>query len=323
MVLPNTIPPSGTPLNRRPADNNHATAFLNIHIGGVGTTAGHHILERYRGDGEPFAMGAFHIDTDPATSLGIEDRLLIQLTAADVRAMRANPESFGSVATAIIRRLGRLLAGGDILNGSRTTRPLTQLALIYFEDRLCRALQKALSRLRERHKTRFVTPVIISSSGGGCGSAAQILLMDLLRRPAFRHRLLGGIPSDLLLPPMAFVVEPFAFVGGTSQMQSRKIIANSFAYRVESEHMLQQQAASYITHIGYANDTGTVLADPDLMAKVLGYSIYEIERCWPAIKARWVDGPDDVASITNYGGQDSPEFDLLDGSRLQVRRKLP
>ena len=301
--------------------SDHQTAFWNFFIGGVGTKAGTFVLNRYAMDDEPFAMTAFHLDTDPATQMDIEDRLLIQLTAADVRAMRANPGSFGPVATAIIHRLGRLLEAGDILNGSRTTRALTQLAILFHEDRLCRALGRSLIRLRDRHKTRLVTPVIISSSGGGTGSAAQILLMRLFRNPTFRHRLLAGIPSDLLLPPMSFVVEPFAFAGAASLMQGRKIIANAYAFRLESEHMLRQQSVSYVTHIGYANNAGTVLADPDLMAKVLGNAVYEIERCWPEIKARWVDGPDDVASITQYGGQDSPEFDLLNDNRFRARRR--
>lgn len=295
------------------------TAFWNIFIGGVGTNAGRYFLDRYQSDNATFGMIAFHLDTDPATTLSTDDHALIQLTSTDIRAIRANPDRFGETATAIVRKLDRMLSAGDILNGSRTTRALTQLAFIYHAERLCRALRKSHTRLRERHKTRRVTPVLISSSGGGTGSPAQILLMELLRDPAFRHRLLGAIPSDLLLPPMAFVVEPFAFASDTSQMQARKIIANSFAFRLESEYMLQRKAVSYVTHIGHANDAGTVLADPDLMAKVLGFAVYEIERCWPALKARWVDGPDDVASITNYGGQDSPFFDFSNG--LHVRRR--
>ena len=301
----------------------HNTAFWNIFVGGVGTKAGQSVLARYAADSEPFAMSAFHLDTDPGTSMDTDDRLVIQLTAADVRAMRANPGNFGPIATAIIQRLGRLLSAGDILNGSRTTRPLTQLAFLFYADRLCRALRRSLIRLRDRHKTRLVTPVIVSSSGGGAGSSAQILLMDLLRNPVFRHRLLSGSPSDLLLPPMSFVVEPFAFAGSASLMQARKIIANAFAFRLESEFMLRAHAVSYVTHIGYANNAGTVLADPDLMAKVLGNAVYEIERCWPEIKARWVDGPDDVASTTHYGGQDSPEFDVSNGNRLHARRRQP
>jgi hypothetical protein len=165
----------------------------------------------------------------------------------------------------------------------------------------------------------MVTPVILSSSAGGTGSAAQILLMDLFRQPAFRHRLLSGLSSDHLAPPMSFVCEPFAYVNETSQMQARKIMANSLAFRVESEFMLQQRAAAYVSHIGYANESGTVLADPDLMAKVLGNGVYEIERCWPELKARWVDGPDDVASMAIYPGQDSPLFDPA-GDRWIVRR---
>ena len=83
-------------------------------------------------------------------------------------------------------------------------------------------------------------PVLISSSGGGTGSAAQILLIDLLCQPEFRHRLLGGVPSDLLLPPMAFVCEPFAYVSEVGQMQARKIMANALAFRLESEQLLQR-----------------------------------------------------------------------------------
>lgn len=247
---------------------------------------------------------------------------MIQITGNDVRAMRANPETFGETARAIIGDLERMLTDGDILNGSRTTRPLTQLAVIFRYEYLCRALGTSLIRLRQRFKVKTVTPVILSSSAGGTGSALQILLMDLLRQPAFRHRLLGGIPADQLAPPMSFVCEPFAYVNATSQMQARKIMANAMAFRLESELMLDQQAVSYITHIGYANDGGTVLADPDLMAKVLGNGVYEIERCWPELKARWVDGPDDVASMATYPGEDSPQFDLT-GNSWTVRRTSP
>ena len=198
----------------------------------------------------------------------------------------------------------------DILNGSRTTRPLTQLAFIFRREYLCRTMRRSLTRLWQRYKVRMVTPVILSSSGGGTGSAAQLLLMDLLRQPAFRHRLLSGLPSDALAPPMSFVCEPFAYVNETSEMQACKILANAKAFRIESEAILQQRAATYVTHIGYANEGGTVLADPDLMAKVLGNAVYEIERCWPELKARWVNGPDDVASMTHYLGQDSPQIQL-------------
>ena len=69
-------------------------AFLNICIGGVGTQAGAHILSRFRSDEQPFPMGLFHLDTDPGTTLDTEDRALIQLTGADVRAIRANPKMF-------------------------------------------------------------------------------------------------------------------------------------------------------------------------------------------------------------------------------------
>lgn len=297
-------------------------AFWNMHIGGVGTTAGTYLLDRYHGDGQPFAMSMFHLDTDPSTSLATDDQVLVQLAAGDVRAMRANPRAFGPIATAIIHNLERLLAAGDILNGSRTTRALTQLAFIFHRERICRALHKSLNHLRERFKVSMVMPVFISSSGGGTGSAAQILLMDLFRQPDFRLRVLGGSPSDLLLPPMSFVVEPHAYANAASLMQGRKIMANGLAFRLESEAMLQQHAASYVCHIGYANSGGTVLNQPALMARVLGNGVYEIERSWPTLKGRWVDGPDDIASITSYGGQDVAAF-LTDGQSILVRRKTP
>jgi hypothetical protein len=296
-------------------------AFFNIPVGGIGTAAGQHILQRYHGDGSAFPMGMLHIDTDPATYLDADDHVLVQLTAADVRAMRANPSRFGEVAAAIIRELGRLLRDGDILNGSRTTRALTQLALIRHIDRLCSALRRAFHRLRERFKVSYVMPVIISSSGGGTGSAFQVLLMQKLQDPGFRHRLLGGIPSDLLLAPLSVVVEPHAYANATSLLQSRKIMANGLAFRLESEVMLQRGAASYVCHLGYANAGGTVLADPELMAKVLGYGVYEIERNWAVLKGRWVDGPDDVAFLSKYAGEDSPHFEPADGHTFHVRRK--
>jgi hypothetical protein len=293
---------------------------LNICVGGVGAHAGRYIQNRYRSDGEPFPMALLQLDTDPATSIDNVDTVRIQLTIRDVGAMRANPLAFGETVQTIIQEFDRLLTAGDILNGSRTTRGLTQLAFHYHRERIARALRLSLVRLRERFKVSTILPVIISSSGGGTGSASQILLMDLLRQPAFRHRVLGGVPSDLLLAPLSFVAEPFVYAQETSIMQGRKIMANALAFRLESEAMLQQAAANYVCHIGYANAGGTVLADPELMAKVLGYGVFEIERGWPQLKARWVDGPDDQASVANYGGQDVPAFDL-DGSTLRVRRK--
>jgi hypothetical protein len=304
----------------RPPSTAHV-AFWVICVGGVGTKAGSYLLARFRSDDEPFSLGMLHVDTDPATTLDTEDRILLQLTASDVRAMRANPDRFGPAVTSIVQQLGRLLSAGDILNGSRTTRALTQLAFHYLTDRLCRAMRRSLARLRQRYKISLVMPVVLSSSGGGTGSASQILLMHLLHQADFRHRLLGGIASDLLLPPTSFVVEPYAYANETSTLQRAKILSNAYAFRLESEWMLQQGAASYVGHIGYANSGGTVLADPDTMAKVLGLGVYELLRGWPALKARWVDGPDDVASVANYGGEDIAAFDSIDGVRFSIRRK--
>lgn len=322
------MPPTTVVNSSRSAvlDHHHTayqTAFLNINIGGVGDRARQFMVDRYRADGQPFAMATIHLDTDPATTLDADEHILLQLTGAQVDAMRANPDTFGPVSTAIIQHLKRMLRPGDTLNGSRTTRALTQLSFLYHEGKICRGLQDALTKLRQNFKVSQVTPVFVSSSGGGTGSAAQILLMDLFQRPDFRHRLLGGIPSELLLPPISFVCEPFVYARAASQMQGRKINANAYAFRLESEWMLQRHAANYVAHVGFANNGGTVLSDPDLMSRVLGYAVYEVERCWPALKGRWVDGPDDLASMTAYGGQDSPVFEMPDNVNIHVRRRSP
>jgi hypothetical protein len=63
--------------------------------------------------------------------------------------------------------------------------------------------------------------------------------------------------------------------------------------------------------IGYSNDFGTVLDDPGLLARVLGTTVYEVQRNWPTLKARWVDHVDTVADFAHYLGLDTPESFML------------
>lgn len=280
-------------------------AFLNIFAGGVGAAAGRNFLRSHKADQHPFPQVSLCLDTDASTQLPDVESCWIPLSPERVSAMRANPLNFGPEVPIAIRELERLLSADDIENGSRTTRGMTQLSFILHRNHIARSFKKALHALRKQARIQRVMPVIVSSSGGGTGSASQILLMDLLSRTDFRQQLLNGVPDQSLLKPLSFVVEPFEFANRTSDMQAKKIIANAFAFRLESEVMLERGAVSYISHLGFANDQGTVLDDPELMARVLGTVVYEIERNWEHLKARWVDGPDDVASMANYSGRDS------------------
>lgn len=289
--------------------NSNQIGFLNIYIGGVGTEAGNHLHRLHAADASPYQVVSVHIDTDPSTRSVADFSISLKITAQDVAAMRGNPDRFSPAAAPIIRELADLLRPGDIQNGARTVRAITQLSWIFHRPRIIRQFREAVDRLKRSRRVKHILLFMFSSSGGGTGSAGQILMMKEFSDPAFVEQLLLGYDAtDVFLPGMSLVVEPFSYARTVQAHQARKIVANAYAFRLESDWILRlARPVNFILHLGYSNHSGTVLSDPRLMGRVLGTSGYEIQRNWPELKARWVDGADSIAMRTFYSGQDGPE----------------
>lgn len=281
--------------------------FLNIHCGGVGLAAGREFSERYKADNRPFPTVMVSIDTDPLTADYVDQTIHIGFDAAKVDALKSDPERFGPEVAIICQHFDKYLNAEDATNGSRTVRCLTQAAFNFHEDDIGLGLRGAIHQLVNDNRVQAIIPVIISSTGGGAGSALQILLLLKFLEGKFRHKLTQGFGPDLLQTPISFACDPYALAHKHPTRHANNILANSFAFRLESESIERRQGSKYIIHIGMANSKGTVLSDEQLIARVLGTSVYEFEQCWPEIKPRLVDRTDVAALGKGYLGQDLPE----------------
>ena len=286
--------------------NDNTTAFLNLHLGGIGSQAAEVFFKRYTDDGRPFPQVSVHIDTDPLEAPFVDHRIHMGLDGEMLDALRADPDKFGPEVTTILQQHSRYLNAEDITNGSRTTRGLTQLAFAFHERRIAISLRKALHDLVSRSRIKSVIPILTSSSGGGAGSALQILLIRKLHQSGFRNLLTEGLPRDLVFRPISFVAEPYALAHQHEAEHHAKILGNAFAYRIESEHLEREGMTKYCMHLGFSNRFGTILSDPHLIGWVLGTSVYEMLRNWAEFKARFVDL--EVALGKGYLGIDLPEL---------------
>ncbi|NLY02146.1 MAG: hypothetical protein GXY83_39180 [Rhodopirellula sp.] len=279
---------------------------MNFVLGGVAAQACRTFHRLFQADESPFLQTLVQLDTHRGDACSADVEYFLETSTQDMEAILTNAPLFGADAVAILEEMKHLLRPGDILNGARTTRCLTQLLFLAHKDTLCRVLRAAISELRRKARFKQIRPVFISSSGGGTGSSLQLLLMLALECADFRRRLLLGEDELLLLSPIAFVVEPFHYARVVGDTQAHKVLANSYAFRVETEYLMQTGLGpDYVFHLGYSNDEGTVIASAELMGRTLGECVYQIERNWPEFKKHWVDNVDSNASFSRYRGEDT------------------
>jgi len=303
--------------------------FLITCMGGTGLAAAEYVRALYEADGRPFPMFLQQMDTDRLTSDAFDQSILIGLTDAKVNAIVSNPAVFGPIVETIVKHYAHLLNPEDVKDGSRTIRLLTQLSFIYHRTQILEKLRHALIELVHQGWVGSVIPIFISSSGGGAGSALQILLAQALAEPTFRNRLLEGQTPGLLSTPISCVVEPFALAMRNRNSQATMILANAMAFRMESAVLENCNAFKYVIHLGLANRAGVVLDSPDEIAKVLGTSVYLFQRNWPLLKGQIVNGVDTNRMLRHYAGHDVPEIvkrgvsPIELSARARVRKQGP
>lgn len=283
------------------------TAFLNVVLGGVGLRAGAYHHQRYLADNRPYSQVTVQIDTDPNTASYVDYHCPITLDAGKLNALMADPDKFGPATGIILKEYARFLNPEDIENGSRTVRCLTQLAFDYHAPDITRTLRDAVHTLVREQRTRRILPFFISSSGGGAGSALQVLLIRKFMEPEFRLQLTEGLHDAILNRPICFVAEPYALAQRNNSQHHSKILGNAFAFRLESEVLERTGGTKYVFHLAFSNRYGTILDDPRQISRVLGTAVHEFQRNWPELKARFVDGPDVAALGDGYSGIDLPE----------------
>ncbi len=295
-------------LSRTTTVNSHSSAsrsaFLNIAVGGTGLSAAAHVHGLHQTDYLPFPTRLLQIDTDPTTASCIDFSVPIGFDEVKIDAIRSNPNKFSPLVSQILEHFDEFLHPEDIGHGSRTVRALTQLAFLYHKPQILKALRRLILDLKHEGGFDHIIPVIFGSSGGGAGSALLILLALALLEPSFRETLTEGFPPGTLRTPMAFVVEPFAYSERHHTIHANKILANAFAFRIECAAIEWRKPYKYVFHLGLANQFGTVLDQPDEIARVLGTSVYQFQRHWPDIKPRNVDTVDVHVINGHYQGED-------------------
>lgn len=285
---------------------NERIAFLNLGLGGIGLRAFHSYHRHHDADGQLIPQILVHIDTDPNSANYVDLACPIALDAGKLRALQADPGRFGESVSTILETYANLLSPEDVQNGSRTTRVLTQLAFCFHQQKIVMTLRTAVQQLVKHHKIDCVVPFLVSSSGGGAGSALQILLVRKFQQPSFRNLITEGLSEDLLQRPIGVVAEPFAYAMRHASTHHSKILANAFAYRIESEALERQAMAQYFYHLGFSNQHGVILSDPEQIAWVVGTSVYEYQRNWDEFGARCTD-PKASGLTQRYSGRDIPE----------------
>ncbi len=265
-------------------------AFLNIACGGVGRLATIERRKREQAIGVDIPEQTIILDTAPIEDTN-ELHLQLPLNEMIVNLLSGNRNRFGKSTSRILRALetGHRLETDQIQHGARTIRSITQLAMLYYRTRLLDVIEVGIERLLRKYAPKTIVPFIYSSSGGGSGSGLQIGVPDDLSRTISRQRILTGLSKGILERPISMVVEPISYSKKAAVDHGDAILANSYAFRIESEALLQQSKIQTVFHIGYSNSEAIVLKEAKLAARVMAETIVELQRSYNDFKDRWVD----------------------------------
>ena len=210
----------------------------------------------------------------------------------------------------IVKKYGGTLVNKDEAEaGAKTIRMMTVLGFAYYYPAILQVIYKATCQLLEQGRARHVIPVLVSSSGGGTGSASSCLVAWTLSNPAIRPKIAYGLDPHVYKPSTVFLAEPFAQASFHQESQRNKILANGLATSMELEAIAQfYRRIAVIFHLSLSNGDGVILSKMSDIDEVLGKTIMQYICCYEEINSRWADTYYTRVASDRYTGTDVGKF---------------
>lgn len=283
--------------------------------GGTGSGSGedlHHLFLRMA---KPFPLRLHAIDSDPLgkQSCPFDCFTHIGLTPAEVDCLRANIRQFGKAAEAIDQLFAPFLHREQVAAGSRARRALTQLFVAFHQRKLIEDIRQQVMGLMSAGDIDQIQPILVASSGGGCGSPLAILLALLLHDPATRSIILAGYHDSVLRLPIIFAADPYAKAERNNEIQQSLIYANSFAFREEAGWAQDREQLADVYLSGLSNGRGVVLRTVAQLHRHLGTIVF-----WHMVHEQLVASIKANHGFTKYGGVDVPELAYPDPTAVEL-----
>lgn len=284
-----------------------STGIALIECGGSGSKAGNKNQEMTGRAPMPMPVARLQIDMDKNEPTTADERVCIALSPENAEELVSNASRFGPHVQTAVNNLAPMLDPGELSAGARTTPGLTQLAFWFHLEAVLQALIRQIAQLKKDKRVKTIRPVIVTSNGGGSGSALSRLVPGFLGEPMFRNRLLCGLDPFLLEAPIVLTAYPFTYARhAATTRQEIKILANQYAWLREMDPLLYHSFVSYVLAVGYSNNSGTVLDSSELMVDVLATSLHHFIRNYAYFMSRWTD-PVPNPQMDHYLGVDLPE----------------
>lgn len=284
-------------------------SYLLIGTGGAGKKSVQSAKKQHEAAGNPFQMLTVAIDTDITGFQEFDSAINIAPTREAVSAMQENPERYGPACRAIAKHHPDLLDLETLGHGARTNRLITQAAYELYEGRIMKTLQQAIHSLLRKGQSRDILPVILTSFGGGTGSASSILLPSLFADPTKKSQMTLGLPPDVVVRSTAFVIDAYAHaLQQHNDVAPNWILANIYATRTELAELEKAgMGYQYVFHLGLGNDAGAVFSTIEQVCEANGLMAWEWMANYKLFKSRAVDGLDFYKERCRYRGDDVPE----------------
>ncbi|MEL7499523.1 MAG: hypothetical protein AAFN77_18105 [Planctomycetota bacterium] len=292
--------------------------FIVFVMGGVGKRAGIQFMKMLRNLGLHEKVVVVYLDTDGGDLNDKEVReyfdivVDLSLSPGQIETVRENAGCFGPAVEFVVRKYGAQLVNEyEAQAGSRTIRMLTLLSFAYYLPAILDVIHKASCMLMGRGLTRFIKPVMISSSGGGCGSAVQVLLAYCFGQKKLKRQIRYGLPSHIHSPITAVLAEPFTLARLHKPPHRDRILSNSAATTIETESLdAALKPYEVIYHLAFTNSSGVILSSVQDLDRVLGNAILQILICTDVVASRRADTFAIGKQLDRYQGLDSHRFGL-------------